>query len=117
MVRLAGARRRRAVTQERRNLFLRSAALVWDDVLASYRFSSEHPLNPHRLELTVRLIDRLGLLNDPSCAVVAPRRATDAELLLAHDVEYVDVVKRASEPGAHSAAFQRFGRLERAPAA
>lgn len=88
---------------------MRSAALVWDDVLASYRFSPEHPLNPHRLELTVRLIERLALLDDPSCAVVAPRRATDAELLLAHDAEYIDIVKRASEPDAHSASFQRFG--------
>ena len=86
-----------------------STVLVWDDVLASYRFGPEHPLDPRRLELTVRLIERLGLLADPSCAVVAPRRATDAELELAHDPAYVDVVERASSTGTNSPEFHRWG--------
>ncbi len=81
-------------------------AFVWDDALASYRFNATHPMNPRRLQLTLELIRRLGLLDDSQ--IVPPRRATDDDLLLAHAPELVDAVKRASAgesfPGA-----DRFG--------
>ena len=69
-------------------------AFVWDDALASYRFTATHPMNPRRLQLTLELIRRLGLIEADQ--VVAPRRASDDELLLAHAPELVDAVRRAS---------------------
>ncbi|MGH7553416.1 MAG: acetoin utilization protein AcuC [Longimicrobiales bacterium] len=88
---------------------MRRTALVWDDVLARYRFSAEHPLDPRRLELTVGLIRKLGLVGDDARPVVAPRIATDEEIQLAHDPAYIEAVKRASEPGAATSGYERFG--------
>lgn len=88
---------------------MRRAALVWDDVLATYRFGPEHPLDPRRLELTVDLIRRLELVGDAERPIVAPRVATDAEILLAHDPAYVEAVKRA--PGADAAAADELARF------
>lgn len=59
-------------------------------------------MNPRRLALTVSLIRRLGLVGGPSRPVLLPEPATEADLLLVHDTEYVDAVRRLSEPGAAS---------------
>src|SRR5690606_7667360 len=84
-------------------------ALIWDDVLATYRFRPDHPLNPRRLELTVELIREMGLVGDAARPVLAPRPATDAELLAVHAPEYVDAVKRLAEPGADEREGLRWG--------
>lgn len=84
-------------------------ALIWDDILATYRFRPDHPLNPRRLELTVDLIRELGLVGGAGRPVLAPRPATDAELLAVHAPEYVDAVKRLSEPGADELEGLRWG--------
>ncbi len=81
-------------------------ALIWDDALASFRFNETHPMNPRRLELTIELIRRLGLLGADQ--VVAPRVAGDDDLLRAHAPELIDAVKRVSA-GETFAAAQRFG--------
>jgi acetoin utilization protein AcuC len=76
------------------------SALVWDPGVTGYRFRPDHPFNPKRLELTVSLIEALGLVGSSGARMVAPRTATDAELLRVHSAEYVEAVKRLSEPGA-----------------
>ncbi|MGH7506307.1 MAG: acetoin utilization protein AcuC, partial [Longimicrobiales bacterium] len=88
---------------------MRRAAFVWDDVLATYRFHPDHPLNPRRLALAVGLIRRLGLLEGDGCSVVAPRAATDDDLLLAHAPEFVEAVRMASDAGVASASSLQFG--------
>lgn len=85
------------------------AAIIWDDALATYRFTPEHPLNPRRLELTLSLITELGLLAGPGRQVVAPRDATEDELAAVHDVAFIDTVKRASIGAAPPASLQSFG--------
>lgn len=75
------------------------AAFVWDPGFTAYRFRPDHPFNPKRLELTVSLVEALGLLEGPGVRTVAPRPATDAELLAVHAREYVDAVKRFSAGG------------------
>lgn len=84
-------------------------ALIWDDVLANYSFGDSHPLNPRRLELTVELIREMGLVGDAARPILAPRPATDAELLAVHSPEYVEAVKRLSEPGADEREGLRWG--------
>lgn len=76
------------------------AALVWDPSFTSYRFKPDHPFNPKRLELTVSLIEELGLLSGDAFRVVAPRLATDDELLRVHSAEFLEAVRRLGEPGA-----------------
>lgn len=83
-------------------------ALVWAEALAGYRFRPGHPLDPRRLELTAALIHALGLAGDDRRPIVAPREATDDELLTVHDPAYVDAVRAVSaDPG--TAVDPRFG--------
>lgn len=73
------------------------AALVWDPAFVAYQFRPDHPFNPKRLELTVSLIEELGLLASPSIRVVTPRRASDGELLRVHDADFLAAVKRLGQ--------------------
>jgi len=68
---------------------------IWDDAFTAYNFGRDHPMAPVRLDLTTRLARALGVLDDVE--IVAPDPATDDELLLAHDADYIAAVKRASE--------------------
>jgi acetoin utilization protein AcuC len=85
-----------------------TCALVWADELAEYRFRAGHPLDPRRLELTISLIRAMGLVGDPRRPVVAPRDATDEELLTVHSGPYVDAVRHASQQP-HAQVPARFG--------
>ncbi|MBV9773440.1 MAG: acetoin utilization protein AcuC [Gemmatimonadetes bacterium] len=77
------------------------SALIWDPAVLGYHFRPDHPFNPKRLELAVSLIEALELASGPDQVVVPPRPATEAELLRVHTREYVDAVRRLSEPGAN----------------
>jgi acetoin utilization protein AcuC len=73
------------------------SALVWDPSFTSYRFRPDHPFNPKRLELTISLIEEMGLLSGPDQSLVAPRSATREELLRVHSAEFIDAVIRSGE--------------------
>jgi acetoin utilization protein AcuC len=75
-------------------------SLVYSNDLVAYDHGPQHPLRPVRVRLTRELIAAYGLL-DHGVAEVAPRVATDEELLLVHTERYVDAVRRAGagEPG------------------
>ncbi|HEX5726318.1 MAG TPA: acetoin utilization protein AcuC [Longimicrobiaceae bacterium] len=83
-------------------------ALVWDPRITSYRFRPDHPFNPRRLELTVSLIEALGLVGGEH-ALVPPRPATEAELLRVHAPEYVEAVQRLSAAGTATPEAWRWG--------
>src|SRR5688572_1513278 len=85
------------------------AALIWDSSFTSYKFRSDHPFNPKRLQLTVSLIEEMGLLDGEAFQVVPPRVASDEELFRVHSPEFVDAVKRLSRPGADQFGAQRWG--------
>jgi acetoin utilization protein AcuC len=88
---------------------VRPAAIIWDDALATYRFSPGHPLNPRRLELTLDLIRQLGLVDGVHQHIEPPRIATEDELRAVHDVAFIDTVHRASTGSAHTASLNAFG--------
>ena len=71
------------------------AALVWDPQLAAYDLGDAHPLNPLRLTLSIELMDALGVLG--ANTIVAPRQATENELLLVHSIGYIETVREASD--------------------
>ncbi len=74
----------------------RRVALMWDDRLATYRFSEDHPLSPIRVQLAVDLITRTDLLV-PDDVVVAPPGEIDVETILRlHRPDFVDAVREAS---------------------
>jgi acetoin utilization protein AcuC len=85
------------------------AALIWDGSFATYRFKPDHPFNPKRLELTVSLIESLGLVDGVRYRIVPPRVATEVELLRVHAAEYIAAVRRLSEPGADATDAARWG--------
>ena len=70
-----------------------SAAAVWDEGYLAYDFG-EHPLNPIRLDLTIRLARDLGVLD--RLEVLAPRAADEDQLLSVHAADYLAAVRRAS---------------------
>ena len=74
-----------------------SASLVvpWDDALVGYDFGNDHPLNPIRVDLTMRLARALGVLDLPQVTTVRPVEATDDLLALVHERDYIEAVRRA----------------------
>lgn len=68
-------------------------AAIWDERYLAYDFG-DHPLNPVRLDLTVRLARELGVFE--RLHVTAPEPADEAQLLTIHDAAYIDAVREAS---------------------
>jgi acetoin utilization protein AcuC len=69
------------------------AVVVWDEALLGYDLGGRHPLNPIRLDLTIRLARSLGVLD--GVQPLAPVQATDDELRTVHSDDYVAAVKQA----------------------
>jgi acetoin utilization protein AcuC len=76
---------------------LDQAALIWDPALAAYDLGDAHPLNPLRLTLSVELMGAFGILAPG--VVLAPRPATENELMLVHSIGYIEAVREASDWG------------------
>lgn len=70
-----------------------STVIVWDEALLGYDLGGRHPLNPIRLDLTIRLARSLGVLD--GVPLVAPPQATDDELRTVHSDDYLAAVKQA----------------------
>lgn len=71
------------------------AALIWRPELAGYDLGESHPLDPIRLTLSVELMRAYGILGPD--AVVVPDTATDGQLELVHDRDYIEAVREASD--------------------
>jgi acetoin utilization protein AcuC len=67
--------------------------IVWDEALLGYDLGGRHPLNPIRLDLTIRLARSLGVLD--GVQLTAPVQATDDELRTVHSEDYIAAVKQA----------------------
>src|SRR5512133_898165 len=73
------------------------AAVVWTPEFLTDRFTPDHPLNPVRLDLTVRLACELGVLDGVD--LLEPEPASDAELERLHVPPYLAAVRAAPEKG------------------
>ncbi|HEX5403619.1 MAG TPA: acetoin utilization protein AcuC, partial [Pseudonocardiaceae bacterium] len=69
------------------------AEVVWDEALVAYDMGDQHPLNPVRLQLTMRLAGALGVLD--GVAVHRPEQATDELIEMVHDAGYLAAVRAA----------------------
>lgn len=69
------------------------AVFVYSDQLLNYKFNDDHPFNHLRVELTYDLLQKMNALQKSH--ILAPRMATDEELLLTHDQNFIDAVKHA----------------------
>ena len=73
------------------------AAVVWDRSFLGYDLGGDHPLNPVRLDLTVRLATALGVLD--GVELRAPVAAGDEEIELVHKPGYLSAVQAAPTAG------------------
>src|SRR5260221_10894218 len=89
--------------------------MAWDERLTSYDFGPGHPLAPVRVELTVELARAFGLLTESGVTVDRPVPASDAELELVHDSQYIEAVRMAGGSAAGGPAAG--GPAARGPAA
>jgi acetoin utilization protein AcuC len=85
-----------------------SVAYIYDERCLAYDWGPEHPLRPERLQWTADLLTAYGAFQAPKSVRVAPRPATEAELLAAHDRDYVETVATLSRGGS-VADPRRFG--------
>lgn len=69
------------------------SAVVWDTALLAYDLGGDHPFNPVRLDLTIRLASALGVLGD--VPLLIPEPAGEDELTRIHAAEYLEAVKQA----------------------
>ncbi|MEU7818456.1 acetoin utilization protein AcuC [Pseudonocardia sp. NPDC049154] len=70
-------------------------SVVWTPEFLTYQLSDDHPLNPVRLDLTMRLASQLGVLD--GVELLAPEPATEQDLLRVHEPGYLTAVKSAPE--------------------
>jgi acetoin utilization protein AcuC len=73
------------------------ASIVWDESLLGYKLSNDHPLDPIRLDLTVRLATALGVLD--GVETLRPQPASDAEIERVHQPGYLAAVRAAPTAG------------------
>ncbi|MHB1463568.1 MAG: acetoin utilization protein AcuC [Thermoleophilia bacterium] len=83
-------------------------ALVYSDSYQGYELSPSHPMKPARLMLTYELMRAYGFF-DGGVAVIEPRPATEDELALVHDRDYIAKVRELSQPGAPAGAGAGWG--------
>src|SRR5438309_1921660 len=62
-----------------------------------HHLSDEHPLQPIRVQLAVELIKSTGLIE--LSHLLPPRAATLEELALVHSPDYIELVRKLSDPG------------------
>ena len=72
-----------------------------DERLTDYHFGPGHPMAPVRVELTMRLAREFGLWSQPGVTEAAPAPATDADLELVHDAQYISAVEAVSRWAEH----------------
>lgn len=82
--------------------------LIYGPECRRYDFGGGHPLNSTRLELTVALIDVLGMLEGRASGIVGPRIATDDEIAMLHSLDYVAAVRALSDDP-HTTIGRRYG--------
>ncbi|WP_420496093.1 acetoin utilization protein AcuC [Macrococcus psychrotolerans] len=80
---------------------------VYSKNLLKYRFRDDHPFNQMRLLLTKSLLESLSLLRAED--IVEPRTATDEELMLIHQPEYIEAVKKAGRGELSAGDCDKFG--------
>ncbi|BDZ41311.1 acetoin utilization protein AcuC [Paraoerskovia sediminicola] len=73
--------------------------VMWTPDFLGYDFGLGHPMTPTRLDLTVRLVRELGILDAPGLRVVAPVTASDDSLRRVHDADYVAAVHDVAAGG------------------
>ncbi len=73
--------------------------LLYSEKFLDYNLGPLHPLRPVRVKLTHDLIQSKGLLHEDEIMITVPRVASEEEILLFHEKEYIRLVQKYSEKG------------------
>ena len=73
-----------------------TTALMYDPIFLEHKTPPTHPDRPQRLEMAIKVLEALHWLERDGLVVMPPRAATDDELALVHDREYIQEVKEGS---------------------
>ncbi|MFX1452499.1 MAG: acetoin utilization protein AcuC, partial [Promethearchaeota archaeon] len=85
---------------------MKKAILIDSDKFQEYNFGENHPLTPRRLILTHKLIELIGMFEDPNVGLEEARYATDEEVGLIHGEDFIKLLKIASKPLAPSSMWE-----------
>ncbi|HEX9338880.1 MAG TPA: acetoin utilization protein AcuC [Pseudonocardiaceae bacterium] len=72
-----------------------AAEVIWDESMLGYDMGDDHPLNPIRLHLTIRLAASLGVLDGVTFR--HPEVAGDELIERVHDADYLAAVRAAPD--------------------
>ncbi len=76
-----------------------TTTFLYSEKFLDYNFGQSHPLRPVRVKLTHDLIRSKGLLHEDEIVITLPRVASEEEILLFHEKEYVRLVQKYSDKG------------------
>jgi acetoin utilization protein AcuC len=68
-------------------------AFLYSKKFAAFDYGSSHPLKPYRLRLVYELVQAFGLLKAPGVRRIEAVPASEKDLLLFHDREYLNLLK------------------------
>ena len=74
-----------------------TSCTVFDPSLVEYDFGASHPMNPVRVDLTMRLAEALGVVGGSGLAVASAPVAYDDLVATVHDRELIEAVRRIGE--------------------
>ncbi|MFX3625427.1 MAG: acetoin utilization protein AcuC [Ectobacillus sp.] len=87
--------------------FLMENVFIYSEEFQGYRFSPEHPFNQLRVKLVLDLLNKGGFIHESQ--IRPPRVATDEEIGLIHDQQYIDAIKKAGEGKLDKAVALQYG--------
>ncbi|WP_156291542.1 acetoin utilization protein AcuC [Oceanobacillus salinisoli] len=85
----------------------KDASFIFSDEFLRYHFHEKHPFNQKRIILTKELLEHSNVLIEDD--FIAPRKASDKELALFHNPEYIEAVKHASNGELEETKMNEFG--------
>lgn len=72
-----------------------NASFIFSDAMLQYHFHADHPFNQKRVVLAKDLLVASNALSEKQ--ILAPRKATEEELALFHDLSYIQAIQKASK--------------------
>jgi len=81
---------------------------LYSENFAAFDYGSSHPLKPYRLKLVYELVQALGLLDAPGVRLIEAVPASEKDLLLFHDREYLNLLK-ALNSGVYVPGAEKYG--------
>jgi acetoin utilization protein AcuC len=83
-------------------------AFIYSDEFTKYDYGPSHPLKTIRLKLTYELISAYGLFSLPGSILCEPEKASDEELIMFHEKEYIEMLKSVNN-GVPAPGMEKFG--------